>query len=386
MSSIHVTHEKRTSDSPPYLITVNLKFNEYDTPALLLDMDLAESNIRRMGDFFHGKKILHRPHVKVHKSPYLAHKQIAAGANGITCAKVAEAEVMANSGIDNILIANQVIGAQKLTRLANLSKHCHIGVLVDNLTNAREMSKIASDAESTIDVLVEVNLSSSLDGILDRCGVTSGADAVKLAHEISQLKNLNFNGLMGYEGALRKFTDLESRRNAVEKALGFLVGIKDQVEDSGLAVNVVSSGGTTSYNLASQVPGITEIQAGGYVFMDIGYRKAGIDFDFALTLLTSVVSRPKPEKAIVDVGFKAISAEHGMPLIKDMADLECIGLNAEHGHLRLRQASDFPSCGDKLEMLPTHVDTTVCLHDNYVLIRKGEVEGTAAIEARGKLQ
>ena len=378
--------EKRTSDSPLYLITVTLKFNEYDTPALLLDMDIAERNIRRMAEFFHGKKLHHRPHVKVHKSPYLAHKQIAAGAKGVTCAKVAEAEVMANSGIDNILIANQVIGAQKLTRLANLGKHCHIGVLVDNLANAKEMSEIAANAGSNIDVLVEVNLSSSLDGILDRCGVASGKDAVKLAHEISQLKNLNFNGLMGYEGALRKFTDTESRKNAVEKALGFLVGIKDQVEDSGIDVNVVSSGGTMSYNLASQVPGVTEIQAGGYVFMDTGYRKAGIDFGIALTLLTTVISRPKAEKAIVDVGFKAISAEHGMPLIKDRADLECIALNAEHGHLRFREAGIFPSCGDKLEMLPSHVDTTVCLHDNYVVTRGGEVEGTLAIEARGKLQ
>jgi len=381
-----VRREKRTSDSPLYLITVTLKFNEYDTPALLLDMDIAERNIRRMAEFFHGKKLHHRPHVKVHKSPYLAHKQIAAGAKGVTCAKVAEAEVMANSGIDNILIANQVIGAQKLTRLANLGKHCHIGVLVDNLANAKEMSEIAANAGSNIDVLVEVNLSSSLDGILDRCGVASGKDAVKLAHEISQLKNLNFNGLMGYEGALRKFTDTESRKNAVEKALGFLVGIKDQVEDSGIDVNVVSSGGTMSYNLASQVPGVTEIQAGGYVFMDTGYRKAGIDFGIALTLLTTVISRPKAEKAIVDVGFKAISAEHGMPLIKDRADLECISLNAEHGHLRLREAGIFPSCGDKVEMLPSHVDTTVCLHDNYVVTRGGEVEGTLAIEARGKLQ
>ena len=379
-------HGKRTSDSPPYLITVHLKSIEYDTPALLLDMDIAERNINRMGKFFHGKKVHHRPHVKVHKSPYLAHKQIAAGAKGITCAKVTEAEVMANSGIDNILIANQIVGPQKLTRLANLSKNCHIEVLVDNLANAREISTIAANAGSNIDVLLEVNLGSSLEGILDRCGVMSGNDAVKLAHEISQLRNLNFNGLMGYEGALRKFTDHESRKDAVERALGYLVGIKDQVEDSGISVNEVSAGGTMSYNLASQVTGITEIQAGGYIFMDTGYRKAGIDFDFALTLLTSVVSRPKAEKAIVDVGFKAISAEHGMPLIKDMPELECIALNAEHGHLRLRQSGDSPACGDRLEMLPSHVDTTVCLHDNYVLTRTGEVEGTLAIEARGKLQ
>ena len=379
-------HEKHTSDSALYLITVTLKSTEYDTPALLLDMDVAELNIKRMGDYFRGKKVHHRPHVKVHKSPILAHKQIAAGAYGITCAKLTEAEVMANSGIDNILIANQIIGAQKLTRLANLAKRCRIEVLVDDLTNAEEMSKIASDIGSNIHVLVEVNLGASLDGILDRCGVASGNEAVKLAHGISKLTNLRFNGLMGYEGALRKFRDFESRKTAVETALGFLVGIKDQVEDSGLAVDVVSAGGTMSYNLTSQISGVTEIQAGGYVFMDTGYRKAGIDFDFALTVLSSVISRPRPEKAIVDAGFKTISAEHGLPLIKDMVGMECIALNAEHGHLRLDQPSNIPSCGDKLELIPSHVDTTVCLHDNYVMTRGGEVEGILPIEARGKLQ
>lgn len=120
--------------------------------------------------------------------------------------------------------------------------------------------------------------------------------------------------------------------------------------------------------------------------MDTTYQKFGIDFDLALTVLTSVISRPKPEKIIVDAGLKTIGAELGLPLLKDRADIECISLNAEHGHLRLRQPSNDPSCGDKLEMLPSHVDTTVFLHDNYVMTRRGEVEGTLPIEARGKLQ
>lgn len=363
-----------------------MKFSECDTPALLVDIEVAEHNIKRMGEYFRDKKIRHRPHIKAHKSPFLAHKQIAAGANGITCAKLSEAEVMANSGIDDILIANQIIGVQKLTRLANLAKHCRIEVLVDNLLNVKEMSKIASYVGSNIDVLVEMNLGTYLDGILDRCGVASGEEAFRLAHNIAELKNVTFKGLMGYEGAVRKFTDFEARKNAVEKALGLLVRTKDLIEDSGLAVDVVSSGGTMTYNLASQIHGITEIQAGGYVFMDTTYQKFGIDFDLALTVLTSVISRPKPEKIIVDAGLKTIGAELGLPLLKDRADIECISLNAEHGHLRLRQPSNDPSCGDKLEMLPSHVDTTVFLHDNYVMTRRGEVEGTLPIEARGKLQ
>ena len=365
---------------------ITLKFSECDTPALLLDMEGVERNIKRMAEYYRGRKIHHRPHIKVHKSTFLAHKQIAAGANGITCAKLSEAEVMANSGIGDILIANEIIGVHKLTRLATLAKRCRIEVLVDNLPNVREMSRIASDVGSNIDVLVEMNLGTNLDGILDRCGVTSGEEAVRLAHNITELKNVTFKGLMGYEGAVRKFTNFESRKNAVEKALGFLVKTKDMVEDSGLAVDVVSSGGTMTYNLASQIHGITEIQAGGYVFMDTTYQKFGIDFDPALTVLTGVISRPKPDKIIVDAGLKTIGAELGLPLLKDRADIECTALNAEHGHLRLRQPSNDPSCGDKLEMLPSHVDTTVCLHDNYVMTRRGEVEGLLAIEARGRLQ
>jgi D-serine deaminase-like pyridoxal phosphate-dependent protein len=141
-----------------------------------------------------------------------------------------------------------------------------------------------------------------------------------------------------------------------------------------------------SYNLASQVPEVTEIQAGSYVFMDATYARYDIDFDFSLTVLTGVVSRPRSEKVIVDAGLKTISADHGLPPIKDRADIECIALNAEHGHCRLLKPAEAPEPGNRLEMLPTHVDTTVCLHDNYVIVRRGEVEGTLKVEGRGRLQ
>jgi D-serine deaminase-like pyridoxal phosphate-dependent protein len=293
---------------------------------------------------------------------------------------------MVNSGIKDILIANQIVGPYKLKRLANLSRECDIRVLVDDVANAREMSKYAIEAGSKIGVLIEVNLFRNMDGILDRCGVQPGEPAVALAHEIADLKGLEFKGLMGYEGSLRKFTTPELRINAVKQALEPLVETKRQIEKSGLAVEDVSSGGTMSYDLVSRVEGVTEIEAGSYVFMDTTYRKYGIDFEFALSVLTGVVSRPRPEKVIVDAGLKTISAEHGLPPIKDREDLECVGLNAEHGHYRLTKPANSPRSGDRLEMLPTHVDTTVCLHDNYIIARRGEVESTLRIEGRGKLQ
>lgn len=363
-----------------------MNVQEYDTPALVLDIEAAERNIERMGEYFRGKKVHLRPHVKVHKSPFLAHKQIAAGAPGITCAKLSEAEVMANAGINDILIANQIIGPYKIKRLASLSKECKLRVLVDDIANAKEISKFATDADSKIGVLIELNLFRNLDGILDRCGVSPGQPAVDLAHKIVGLSGLEFKGLMGYEGSLRKFTTPESRINAVNQALGPMIETKHLIEKSGLEVEDVSSGGTMSYDLVSRVEGVTEIEAGSYVFMDTTYGKYGIDFEYALTILTGVVSRPRPEKVIVDAGLKTISAEHGLPPIKGREDMECIGLNAEHGHYRLSRPSDSPHTGDRLEMLPTHVDTTTCLHDNYVIARKGEVERTLRIEGRGKLQ
>jgi D-serine deaminase-like pyridoxal phosphate-dependent protein len=362
-----------------------LKIGEYDTPALVMDIEAVERNIKRMGEFFHGKKAHLRPHVKVHKSPFLAHKQIAAGAKGITCAKISEAEVMVNSGIDDILVANDIVGVDKLMRLANLAKRCRIAVAVDHLANANQMSKIASQIGSKIGVLVELNLSTDLDGILDRCGVTPGKPAVQLAQEISKLENIELRGLMGYEGALRKFTDFESKKSAVRNALGRLVETKDMVEDAGLNVGEVSCGGTMSYNISSEIPGVTEIQAGSYVFMDTTYQKYGIDFDFALSVLTRVVSKPRPEKIIVDAGLKAISTDFGLPTVKGKPELECTALNAEHGHFKLIRQCNM-NVGQPIELLPTHVDTTVCLHSNYVIVRREEVETNLEIACRGKLQ
>ena len=302
-----------------------MKVHECDTPALVLDIEAAERNIKRMGEYFRGKKVHLRPHVKVHKSPFLAHKQIAAGAPGITCAKLSEAEVMANSGIQDILIANQIIGPYKIRKLATLAKQCNLRVLVDDIGNARELSKFATGVGSKIGVLIEVNLFRNLEGILDRCGVLPGETAVELAHKIAGLDGLEFKGLMGYEGSLRKFTTPEARSNAVKEALEPLIETRRMIEKSGLVVEDVSSGGTNSYDLVSRVEGVTEIEAGSYVFMDTSYRKAGIDFEQSLMILTGVVSRPRPEKVIVDAGLKTISADHGLPPIKGREDLECVG-------------------------------------------------------------
>ncbi len=213
-----------------------MKSHQTDTPALLLDLDAADRNIERMGSYFRSKKACLRPHVKVHKSPFLAHKQIRAGARGITCAKTSEAEVMANSGIQDILVANEVVGDDKLRRLARLGRYCQIQVVVDDADNARQISRIASQENSKIGVLVDLNLGFNLNGILDRCGVSPGLPAVRLAREVAQLRNIEFKGLMGYEGGLRNFPEFADRKAAAESALSRLIETKDMVEDAGLDV------------------------------------------------------------------------------------------------------------------------------------------------------
>jgi len=360
--------------------------NQIDTPALVIDVNILERNIAKMAEYLRSRKSKLRPHVKVHKSPVLAKKQIAAGAIGITVAKVSEAEVMAQSGIDDILIANEIVGEQKLRRLARVAKRTKLQVAVDNLENVKQISHYAAQEGSNIGIIVELNLGSNLEGILDRCGVSPGEPAAALISEVAKLKNIEFRGLMGYEGALRKFTDAKRKCAAIESALALLVETKEQVEDAGFDVPIVSCGGTMSYDIASGFPGVTEIQAGSYVFMDATYLRSGIDFELSLTLWSSIVSRPHANKAIMDAGYKAISADHGLPIVKNRSEMEVIALNAEHGHVSSKKQDISCAIGEKLELIPTHVDTTVCLHDTYVLTQDGVVKGNLEIACRGKLQ
>lgn len=360
---------------------------ETDTPALLLDIDAAERNIERMGSFFRGTPAKLRPHVKVHKSPWLALKQVRAGAIGVTVAKVSEAEVQATGGIEDILIANEVVGDFKVRRLAKLAKVCNLAVTVDDAQNARQISEIASQEESRVRLLVDINLGGAGEGVLDRTGVVPG-DALGLAREVAGLRNVDFAGVMGYEGSLQRLPDAASKIAAAKAALGMLTGAANAIRDAGLEVGIVSCGGTMSYQTAAVFPGVTEVQAGGYVFMDLGYRASGVDFETSLTVLTTVVSKPRPEKLIIDSGFKAISAESGLPAIKGRPDLKVTSLNAEHGHVTAEKGSPGPavSVAEKLELLPSHADTTTCLHDEYVLVSRGRVAARLPIAGRGKLQ
>jgi D-serine deaminase-like pyridoxal phosphate-dependent protein len=355
---------------------VNISKYDIDTPALLIDLEKMERNIKKMAAFFEGRSSHLRPHTKTHKCPVLAHKQLQAGAQGITCAKLGEAEVMAAAGIRDILIANQIVGRDKIARLANLAHHCDIMVAVESAENVAALSSAAKAVASTIRILIEVDVG------MHRCGVKSGEEALALAMSILSSPNLKFEGIMGYEGHVVMAPDLEDRRQACTDSMRVLVSVREMLERHGIHVKIVSAGGTGTYNIAGAYPGITEIQAGSYILMDAKYRSILQDFESALTLLCTVTSRPDKHSAILDAGMKAVTFEFGMPELVNLTGAGFAFLSEEHGHLYLEDAD--PRVGDKVEVIPSHCCTTINLHDRFYAVRGERLEAIWQIAGRGK--
>ncbi len=361
---------------------IGMHKTELDTPALLVDLDKMESNIQTMADYFKTVNTELRPHVKTHKTPLLSHKQIAAGAIGVTCAKLGEAEAVIHAGIRDVLVANQIIGTQKIARLVNLAKQSDIMVAVDNAQNVTDISAAARAKGVTVRMLIEVNTG------MNRCGVEPGQPTLELARHILRASHLKFEGLMGYEGHTVAKPNYAERDAAARHSVQLLVDAKHYLEKQSIAVPIMSGGGTGTFNITGSIPEMTEVQAGSYIFMDATYRNVegvGEHFQCALTVLATVVSRPAPDRVIVDTGMKVLAKEFGMPQPVGMNGLEMVGLSEEHGKMNA-DASVSLTPGDKLEILPTHCCTTVNLHDRYCGIRDGIVESVWDITARGKAQ
>lgn len=352
---------------------------EVSTPALLLDVDVLESNIAEMARFLSGKEAHLRPHVKTHKCAVIAHKQLAAGARGITCAKLGEAEVMAASGIRDILIANQVIGRDKIDRLVGLTRHSEVIVAVDTDENARDLSDACVQRGTKLNVIVEVDVG------LGRCGTRSPEEAVRLAHLLEKLPGLRFRGVMGYEGHTVFIVDAEERRRAGQEANARLVEVRDLIQQSGLPVEIVSAGGTGTFSIAGTYPGITEIQAGSYAIMDARYQSVqGLDFQPALTVLTTIISKPSPDRLVADAGVKCVSSDFGLPQPVGPSGATVFHLSEEYAEIEAQGEAQRLKVGDKIRLLPTHCCTTINQHDYYVGVRRGMVEAVWEISARGR--
>ena len=351
---------------------------ELDTPALVVDVDKMERNIAAIAGTLRQLGVAWRPHVKCHKSPAIARRLIEAGAIGITCAKLGEAEIMADAGITNILIANQVVGPAKMARLMALRQRVDVTVAVDDAAQVAELSAAARQAGLTQPVLVEVNIGQN------RCGVAPGQEAVDLARRVHETEGLAFRGLMGWEGHVMIFEDAERIARESEAAVRGLVESAEMCLSARLPVEVISAGGTVSYWISGRL-GLTEVQAGGGVLMDAFYLKRGVPLEPSLTILATVVSR-KPNRAIVDGGFKTFGSPLAppVPLLEGVTAFEF--MSAEHGTLHLASPDVPLKVGDKVSFLAGYVDALAFLHDRFFASKDGRVTEVWEIAARGKLQ
>ncbi len=356
--------------------------DDLDTPAMCIDLDILRSNIDHMASLCRQHNVAWRPHSKCHKSSTIARWQVDSGALGVTCAKVGEAEVMAAGGIQDILIANMIVGEQKLRRLVEVRKQADPIVCVDCLEQAEPMSAAMEAAGLKIRVILEVDIG------LERVGVAPGEATVALAQQVARLPGLELAGIMGYEGHTLAIADMDEKIRKVHEALDILVDCARQIEAAGIPCPIVSCGGTGSYYISVEHPGITEVQAGGGIFMDALYRHIlqVPDLEYAVTVLTSIVSRPTTDRAIVDAGRKTLNQELHIPLVHGRDDITVEALSAEHGRLKLDESAQDLRVGDRLELTPGYVDFTSVLHDDFYCFRDGRLESILPIEGRGKIR
>jgi len=357
-----------------------MSFPEVDTPALLLDLDQVERNVDRYQRAASAAGLQLRPHAKAHKTVQLGRLQIERGAIGVCCAKLAEAEALAAQGLEaSFLITTPVVDAGKIRRLVELAKRARIMLVVDGEENVAELGRTGV----TLDVLVEVDVGQG------RTGVVPGA-AARLAAMVSKQKSLRFRGLQGYQGRLQGVASLEERTALVREAMAKLAESERAVKEAGLPVEIKSGGGSGSFPIDLELKMLTELQPGSYVTMDTNYAKVDLGGDHSLgnplTVLTSVVSRPVPDRAVVDAGWKSASSDSGVPslLNGDGHGFEFAG--DEHGIVRRNGAPVAIAPGDRLQLIPSHCDTTVNLYDSFVIHRSGKVTGTWPIVGRGKAQ
>jgi D-serine deaminase-like pyridoxal phosphate-dependent protein len=342
---------------------------EIDTPALLLDLDAMERNLAKMARFFSAGRTRLRPHYKNHKCPALAHRQIEAGAIGMTCATLAEAEALVSAGITNILVSSELAGDRKIARFVDLARQVDLDIkaVVDNPGAAAGLGAAGRARGYRLGVLVNVNVGQN------RTGVAPGDPGLDLARKVLA-EGLWLRGLMGYEGHVAHLVEGPEKESAYDLAMGTLMQCRRLLEDNGIPVESVSTGGTGTHHLTPRFPGITEFQAGSYLVMDTEYANTCKDFERALTVLGTVISKTEGELVVVDAGLKSISGEHGTPVVKSHNGMRLRKLNAEHGIIDILDSSVSIEVGDTLEIWVHYSDATVNLHDRMYGIRNGEVD------------
>jgi D-serine deaminase-like pyridoxal phosphate-dependent protein len=355
-----------------------MKLYDIPTPALIVDLSAMERNIRRMADFFSESTCRLRPHFKAHKTPAIARRQLAAGScTGLTCATVGEAEIIVAQALtDDVLIANEVVGPGKAARVARLARQADVKVAVDSDAGLEDLARAGYAEGVEIGVLVDVNVG------LPRCGVGPGAQALNLAQRVAAGEGVRLRGAMGYEGHVVAIEDRAQREAAAKRAMEPLLSTVRMIREAGLPCEIVSAGGTGTYDITGRIEGVTEVQAGSYVLMDTAYGKLDIPFELAFTVLGTVLSRPKPEMCVADNGNKACSMDHGNPAVKGIEGASVLFLSDEHATIVLPPESTI-RVGDRIELWPSHIDPTINLHDVIFAVDGDEVVEVWPVAARG---
>lgn len=356
---------------------IGLSADLIPTPALVVDATLLEKNIQGMKDFLQQGGVAIRPHSKTHKSPMIAHMQMQAGAIGVCCATIGEAEAMVYAGIQHILLTSQVYVIEKVRRVVSLGKMAEVIVTVDNLENLEQIIAESERIGTQTSVLVEVDVG------MGRCGTRTMDQTVLLAQVAHDSPSVVFKGIYGYEGHAVFIEDREKRMEAGRAANHHVVTVAQTLREKGLPVEIVSAAGTGTYDIASAVPGITEIQAGSYVFMDGTYGKLGLPFEQSLTVLSTVISCPAPDTFVLDVGMKGISVERFLPDVLHHEHLKIVSLSESHATGSVLSGHPNLKAGEKIHLVPSHCCTTVSLYDELHVVRNGLVEAIWPITARG---
>lgn len=358
---------------------IGLPVEDLDTPALLLDKGAMLRNLRRMSEFFENRKAKLRPHFKNHKCTQIAKLQMEAGnIVGITCAKLGEAEAVAEAGINDILIANQVVGRLKLERLAILARRANVRVAVDDETQIEGVSRAAQHAGSTVGLLVEIDIG------MGRCGVIPGQPALQLARKISETKGVRFDGLQAYEGHVVYMKDAAARQEQARQALELALHTRKMIQAAGLSVKVISGGSSSTYQFTGTMDGVDEIQAGTYATMDWAYKEMSPEFEIALSVLARVISRPAAKHAVLDVGYKGLGDEFGPPKVKHLLESD-IQFKLSEEHCTGRNVPEWRT-GAAIELIPSHACTTCNLYRQIHVHEQGRVVEIWPIDGSGRLQ
>jgi D-serine deaminase-like pyridoxal phosphate-dependent protein len=358
------------------------------TPVLLLDLDAFEANLSKMSRYAKEHNRSLRPHGKTHKCPEIAKALVRAGAVGVCAAKISEAEAFVQNGVSGILITTAVLGKHKIQRAAQLAAaHPETIFCADNPQNVRDLNDAAAAGRVRINVAVDL-------WVGRRTGIQPGEPALRLAQLIDSLPNLKFAGLQAYAGHASHVIGFEERRKASQEAMAPAAETRRLLESKGIAVLLLSAGSTGTYNIDSEIDGITELQPGSFIFMDVDYRRIGgqdgpvySDFRHSLSVLTTVVSKPADDMAVVDGGFKAFSTDKPFtPEPRSFEGLTFDWAGDEHGILKMPGAPVPVNVGDRVEFTIPHCDPTVNLYDCIYCLRGENVEAVWKIAARGMSQ